>query len=333
MERVCIVGGGVIGSLYAAHIASVAEAWVLTRRPEHARALEDEGLRISGKHDFTARLRATVAAEELPEVDLVILATKATQLEEAAAALAGRMPGATVMTIQNGFGAEEIVRRHGDWQIISAVTFMSGVRRGDSHVEYELDTATWMGPYAGTATPFERVQEIERLLHESDLAAVAFPDLLPAQWSKLIFNATVNTVSALTDLGHVSLFAREEEPTDLGHLVHALVDEGKQVAAAAGVALHEDPWEMNVLAVKRGETQQSDYAHVPSMLEDVRAQRPTEVDFITGALVREAERLGVQVPLHTTMYRLVKGKEAAIPADAAEAAVAGDRQTVERSSS
>jgi 2-dehydropantoate 2-reductase len=332
MERVLVVGGGVIGSLYAAHVASVAEVWVLTRRAEHARALEDEGLRVSGKHDFTARLRATAEPEEVPDVDLAILATKATQLEEAAAALAGRMPGAIVMTIQNGLGAEEIVRQHGDWQLVSAVTFMSGVRRGDAHVEYELDTATWMGPYAGTATSFERVQEIEKLLHDSDLAAVAFPDLLPAQWSKLIFNATVNTVSALTDLGHVSLFAREEELTDLGHLVHQLVDEGKRVADAAGVTLHEDPWEMNVLAVRRGETLASDYAHVPSMLEDVRAQRPTEVDFITGALVREAERLGVPVPLHTTMYRLVKGKEAAFPANAPEAAVAGDRQT-ERSAS
>ena len=332
MERVLIVGGGVIGSLYAAHIASVAEVWVLTRRAEHARALEDEGLRISGKHDFTARLRATADVGELPEVDLAILATKATQLEEAAASIEGRVPGATVMTIQNGLGAEEIVRRHGAWQLVSAVTFMSGVRRGDAHVEYELDTATWMGPYAGTATPFERVQEIEKLLHDSDLAAVAFPDLLPAQWSKLIFNATVNTVSALTDLGHVGLFAREEELTDLGHLVHQLVDEGKRVADAAGVTLHEDPWEMNVLAVQRGETQASDYAHVPSMLEDVRAHRPTEVDFITGALVREAKRLGVPVPLHTTMYRLVKGKEAAFPANAPEAAVAGERQT-ERSAS
>jgi 2-dehydropantoate 2-reductase len=332
MERVLVVGGGVIGSLYAAHIASVAEVWVLTRRAEHARALEDEGLRISGKHDFTARLRATADPEELPDVDLAILATKATQLVEAAAALAGRAPGATVMTIQNGLGAEEIVRQHGDWQLVSAVTFMSGVRRGDAHVEYELDTATWMGPYAGTATSFERVQAIEKLLHDSHLEAVAFPDLLPAQWSKLIFNATVNTVSALTDLGHVSLFAREEELTDLGHLVHQLVDEGKRVADAAGVTLHEDPWEMNVLAVRRGETLASDYAHVPSMLEDVRAQRLTEVDFITGALVREAERLGVPVPLHTTMYRLVKGKEAAFPANAPEAAVAGDRQT-ERSTS
>ena len=145
--RVCVVGGGVIGSLYAAHLAAVAEVWVLTRRAEHARALEDEGLRVSGKHDFTASLRATADPTELPELDLAILATKATQLDAAAAGLAGRAPGATVMTIQNGLGAEEIVRRHGDWQIVSAVTFMSGDRHGDTHVEYELDTATWLGPY------------------------------------------------------------------------------------------------------------------------------------------------------------------------------------------
>jgi 2-dehydropantoate 2-reductase len=332
-ERICVVGGGVIGSLYAAHLAAVADVWVLTRRPEHAQALEDKGLRVSGKHDFTAELRATSDPAELPDVDLAILATKATQLDAAAGALSGRAPEATVMTVQNGLGAEEIVRRHGDWQIISAVTFMSGDRHADTHVEYELDTATWLGPYAGTDTPFERVQEVERLLLDGGLEAQAFPDLLPAQWSKLIFNATVNTVSALTQLGHVGLFAREEEPTDLGHLVHALMDEGVRVSEAAGVALHEDPWEMNVLAVRRGETQASDYAHVPSMLEDVRAERRTEVDFITGALVREAERLGVPVPLHTAMYRLVKGREASFPgAGQAPAAEPGQRQTVERSS-
>jgi 2-dehydropantoate 2-reductase len=211
---------------------------------------------------------------------------------------------------------------------------MSGDRRSDTHVEYELDTPTWLGPWAGTGTPFERVQEVERLLLDSGLEAQAFPDLLPAQWSKLIFNATVNTVSALTDLGHVELFAREERPTDLGHLVHELMDEGARVAEAAGVELHEDPWEMNVLAVRRGETRQSDYAHVPSMLEDVRALRPTEVDYITGALVREAERLGVPVPLHTTMYRLVKAREASFPAGGGQAPAAepGERKTVERSS-
>jgi 2-dehydropantoate 2-reductase len=281
---------------------------VLTRRPEHAAALERDGLRVTGKSDFTARVAAAVDPAGLAPADLVILATKATEVDDAAARLAGRMPDATVMTIQNGLGAEAIVGRHGDWPLISAVTFMSGYRHGDAHVEYELDTETWLGPYAA---PYERVVEVEALLRESGLRARAFPDLRPAQWSKLIFNATVNTVAAVTNLPHVAAFAAVDEPTDLGLLVRDLMDEGKRVAAAAGLELHEDPWEMNVHAVQRGETEAAagHYAHVPSMLEDVRAGRRTEVDFITGALVREAERLGVDVPLHRAMYRLVRARE------------------------
>jgi 2-dehydropantoate 2-reductase len=312
IERVVVVGGGVIGSLYAAHLARCTETWVLTRRAAHAEALASNGLRVSGKSDFTAALHATADEAALPDADLVILATKATDVDDAAARLAGRVPSATVMTIQNGLGAEEIVRAHGERPLVSAVTFMSGVRHSDAHVEYELDTETWLGPFAGTTT-YERVQGIEALLVSSGLRARAFPDLLPAQWSKLIFNATVNTVAALTDLPHVSAFARVDDPTALGLLVRDLMDEGKAVAAAAGVDLHEDPWEMNVHAVRRGETEAAAgaYAHVPSMLDDVRSRRPTEVDFITGSLVREAQLAGIPVPLHTAMYRLVKAREAA----------------------
>ncbi|HEU5212844.1 MAG TPA: 2-dehydropantoate 2-reductase [Gaiellaceae bacterium] len=308
--RVCVVGAGVIGSLYAGHLAQVAEVSVLTRRAEHAAALERDGLRISGKSDLVARVTAADDASWLPDADLVILATKATEVEAAAERLADRMRGATVMTIQNGLGAEEIVARHGEWPLVSAVTFMSGVRHEDTHVEYELDTETWMGPYRSS---FETVEGIERLLHESGLRARSFRDLRPAQWSKLIFNATVNTVAAVTNLPHVAAFAAVGADTDLGLLVRDLMDEGKRVASAAGVELHEDPWEMNVHAVQRGETEAAEghYAHVPSMLEDIRSGRRTEVDFITGSLIREADRLGLDVPLHRAMYRLVRARETA----------------------
>jgi 2-dehydropantoate 2-reductase len=300
--RVCVAGAGSIGSLFAAHLATVTDVVVLTRRSDHARDLNEQGLRVSGRHEFTARVTAVSDPRELPEVDLVIVATKATGVESAASALAGRVPSATVMTVQNGLGAEETVRSHGDWPLVSGVTFMSGTKHSDSHVEYILDTPTWIGPYGGTS--FERVQEIAQLIVDSGLKAEALPDLLPAQWSKLIFNATVNGVAALTGLPHDGHFAAEAEVGDLGHLVHGLVDEGKRVAAAAGVELHDDPWEMNVLATKRGS------AHYPSMLEDVEAHRPTEVELINGALVREAARVGVEAPLQTTVYRLVKAREA-----------------------
>jgi 2-dehydropantoate 2-reductase len=299
--RVCVVGAGAIGSLFAGHLARVCEVFVLTRRQEHADALNEQGLRVSGRHDFTARLRAVADPGGLPEFDLGIIATKATGLEPAAAALAGRFEGATMMTVQNGLGAEEVVRRHGDWSLISAVTFISGTRHGDTHVEYILDTPTWLGPYG--ETPFEQVAEATKLIVASGLHAEALPDLRPAQWSKLIFNATVNGIAALTGLPHDGHFAQREEGGDLGHLVFDLIEEGKRVAAAAGVNLRDDPWEMNVLATERGS------AHYPSMLEDVEAHRPTEIELINGALVREAEKAGVEAPLHAALYRLVKAKE------------------------
>ena len=296
-----------IGSLYAAHLARVADVSVLCRREEHARALNEQGLRVSGRHDFTAELRAATDPAALPEAELVIVATKTTELDAALSRLEGSWPEAAVMTVQNGLGAEEIARRHGAWDLVSAVTFMSGTRHADTHVEYILDTETWLGPYGDTAQ--ELVDGIAALLVESGLKARAFEDLRPAQWSKLIFNSTVNSVAALTGLPHDPHFAERERLEQLGHLVYALMEEGKRVAEAAGIELHEDPWEMNVLATQRGSR------HYPSMLEDVEAHRPTEVDQITGALVREAERLEVDVPLQTAMYQLVKAREASWASD------------------
>ena len=301
MARVCVAGAGVIGSLFAAHLARVAEVSALVRREEHAEALRTRGLRVSGRADFTAQLAAATSPDDLETPELVILACKGTDLEAVAARLAGHWPEATVMTVQNGIGADEVVARHGDWRILAAVTFMSGTRHEDTQVPYVLDTATWIGPARGTT--YADALSVAELIVSSGLKAEAFADLRPAQWSKLIFNATVNTVAALTGLPHDPHFAALDRPDDLGHLVRGLMDEGKAVAAAVGVELGEDPWEMNVLAPERGS------AHYPTMHEDVEARRRTEIDMITGALVREAQRVGVPVPLHETMERLIKAKE------------------------
>jgi 2-dehydropantoate 2-reductase len=301
MARVCVAGAGVIGSLFAGHLARVAEVSALVRREEHARALREQGLRITGRADFHVRLDAATSPDDLPEPELVIVACKGGDLDAVATRLEGRWPDATVMTVQNGIGAEEVVGRHGEWRLLSSVTFMSGTRHEDTNVEYVLDTATWIGPARGTE--YADAKRVADLIVSAGLKAEAFADVRPSQWSKLIFNATVNTVAALTGLRHDPHFAALEKPTDLGHLVRGLMDEGKAVAAAAGVELDEDPWEMNVLATRRG------HRHAPSMLEDVWAGRPTEIDMITGSLVREAHRLEVPVPLHETMQRLIKAKE------------------------
>jgi 2-dehydropantoate 2-reductase len=301
IERVCVVGAGVIGSLFAGHLGRIAEVSVLCRREEHALALNDSGLRVSGRADFTVPVTAACSAAELPVPDLVIVATKANGLEEAAASLAGHWPKAAVMTVLNGLGAEEVVAGRGEWAILSAVTFISGTKHSDTHVQYILDTETWIGPYLDA--PYELAREAGELIGRSGLAVEVLADLRPAQWSKLIFNATVNGVAALTGLPHDFHFA-EEELGELGRLVRGLMDEGKAVAAAADVELHDDPWAMNVLATQRG------HAHFPSMLEDVEAGRATEIELINGALVREARSHGVEAPLQEAVYALVRGREA-----------------------
>jgi 2-dehydropantoate 2-reductase len=307
---VCIVGAGAIGSLFAGHLGTIIKAKTLVRRPEHAAKVNAQGIRISGKSELQVPVQAATEAAALGDVNLVIIATKATAVEASARAIAGHFAGALVMTVQNGLGCEEVVARYGNWPVISAVTFMSGVRHSDVHVEYELDTETWLGPWAKGRASYDDARAIALLIQRSGLKARPFENLLPAQWSKLLFNSCVNSIGALTDLPHVQAFARREQMTDLGHLVYAMMDEGKRVATAVGTSLHEDPWEMNVAAVSHGQTGNDEYAHVFSMLEDVRACRATEIDWLTGAVVREARRVGVPVPIHETLYRLVKAREA-----------------------
>jgi len=302
MKRVCIVGCGAIGSLYAAHLARVCEVWTFVRRAEHARVLNRDGLRVSGKHEFQVSLRATSDPGELPECQLAIVATKATQVQESIKAVGARFDRGAVISAQNGLGSEEIIAEHTRGQVIRGTTFMSGTKHGDTHVQYELDTATWLGPFEPRNTPFSLIKEAADLIVASGLKAEALTDARPAQWSKLIFNSSVNGVSALTGLPHSPHFADESDSSSLGHLLHALIEEGKRVAAAVGVQLHEDPWAMNKIGAMTN--------HPPSMLYDVRNQLLTEVDFLSGAIAREAARAGVAAPLHTAVFQLLKGKEA-----------------------
>jgi 2-dehydropantoate 2-reductase len=301
MKRVCIIGCGSIGSLYAAHLARVAEVWAFVRRPEHARALNERGLQVTGTHEFHASLRASHDPAALPEFDLGIVSSKATQTAEALGPVAHLFRNGAILSSQNGLGSEEIIAEIAKTYVIRGTTFMSGTRHSDTHVQYELDTQTWMGPFEPTKTPFSLVQEAADLINRSGLKAVALEDARPAQWSKLIFNASVNSVAALTELPHSFHYAQEAEFCDLGHLLHDLIEEGKRVASGLGIALPEDPWEMNKIGA------QTD--HPPSMLYDIRHKLKTEVDFLGGAIAREAKRAGIAAPLHTALYRLIKAKE------------------------
>src|SRR5947209_12501993 len=145
IQRVCIVGVGSIGSLYAAHLAKVAEVWAFVRRAEHAEALNREGLKVSGTHEFQAKVKASNDPAKLPEFDLGIVACKATQTADAVRPVAHLFKKGAVLSSQNGLGGEEIIAELTKSRVMRGTTFMSGTRHSDTHVQYELDTATWMG--------------------------------------------------------------------------------------------------------------------------------------------------------------------------------------------
>jgi 2-dehydropantoate 2-reductase len=130
----------------------------------------------------------------------------------------------------------------------------------------------------------------------------AVADARPAQWRKVIFNAATNPIGALTGLTH----GRVCERPDLRRLVSALVDEGKAVAAAQGIELDADPEELIDHAARPDVA----YGHKASMLQDVEAHRPTEVDYLNGGIARFGRELGVPTPLNTAITALVKGLEA-----------------------
>src|SRR2546423_10385681 len=119
MTRVRIAGAETTGPLFAPPPARGADVPVLPRRDEHAKALNEHGLRVSGRAEFTAAVKAASDPAGL-DADLLILACKGSDLEPLAQRIGGQFGGATVMTVQNGLGAEEIVGAHGDSPLLSS---------------------------------------------------------------------------------------------------------------------------------------------------------------------------------------------------------------------
>jgi 2-dehydropantoate 2-reductase len=130
----------------------------------------------------------------------------------------------------------------------------------------------------------------------------AVADSRPAQWRKVIFNAATNPVGALTGLTH----GQACERPDLRALIRALVDEGKAIATAQGIVLDADPEDMIDRSSQRGAA----YHHKASMLQDVEARRPTEIDYLNGGISRFGHELGVPSPLNEAIAALIRGIEA-----------------------
>jgi 2-dehydropantoate 2-reductase len=299
--RICIVGCGAVGSLFAAHLAKAGEAevWAYDVWKEHTEAIRKNGLRLSGAAEFTAQLHATSDSKELPLCDFGIVATKAIHTRNAIAETAHAFgKNSAVCSVQNGVGNEEILAEHIHY-VIRGTTFPAGHPIAPGHIGYDIKGDTWIGPFEPTHTPMSRVEELAGLMTRSGMNTMALSDARGAQWTKLIFNASTNPVGALTQLHHGA--ATRFAPTNA--LFEDLIAEGESVARALGIELHGDPRQM----VQKGANAPGQ--HRASMLQDVLAKRQTEVDFMNGAIVNWGKQAGVPTPLNHVLWNLIKGLE------------------------
>jgi 2-dehydropantoate 2-reductase len=302
--KVCIVGCGAVGSLFAANLATLddVEVWAYDLAQDHVDAINRDGLRLTGAGEVVGRVRATSDASELPPCDFGIVATKAMHTASAIAATAHAFADGCVATVQNGIGNEEVLAQHCE-RVIRGTTFPAGKITAPGVVQWDIKGDTTIGPYEPKPAPFSEVERLADACTRGGMPTKAAPDARGPQWRKVIFNAATNPLGALTGLTH----GRVCEQPPLRRLASLLVTEGTAVASVQGIVLDSDPEELIDYAARP----EVGYNHKASMLQDVEARRQTEVDFLNGGIVEFGRTLGVPTPTHESIWALVKGVEAA----------------------
>ena len=298
--RVCVVGCGAVGSLFAAHLARLddVEVWAYDVVADHVAAINANGLRLTGRADFVAHVEARTDAGEIPPCDFGIVATKSMHTASAIEATAAIFADGAVCSVQNGVGNEEIIAERVP-RVIRGTTFPAGRIIEPGVVQMDVVGETWIGPFEDRPASMGEVERLAEAMTRGGMATKALADARGAQWTKLIFNAASNPLGALTGLTQGRLC---ELPATRS-LISGLIAEGVAVAAALGITLDSDP---EALIDHSAEVA---FDHRASMLQDAQAHRRTEVDALNGGIARFGARLGVPTPLNDTMVALIGGME------------------------
>jgi len=301
--RATIVGCGAVGSLFAANLAQLddLEVWAFDLDREHVAAINEHGLRLSGAGEVVGKVQATTDPAELPPSDFGIVATKCMHTAAAIEATARAFADGAVCSVQNGVGNEEVLAEHVE-RVIRGTTFPAGRIIGPGHVQWDVKGDTTIGPFEPSPAAMADVERLADACTRAGMPTKAVEDARGPQWRKLIFNAATNPIGALTGLTH----GRVVEDAGLRRLVSGLVDEGKAVAAMQGIELDADPEELIDHAARPDVA----YDHKASMLQDVEARRPTEIDYLNGGVSRFGREQGVPTALNDAVTALIKGLEA-----------------------
>ena len=304
--KIAVLGTGAMGSVYAGLLAGAGhEVWAIDAWAEHVAAMREKGLRVEGASgDRIARLHATTDPVEAGPCELVIVATKAMDVEaaaESAKAVVG--PDTLVLTIQNGLGSAEKTRAvlgEAAHVAIGVVGGFGASMRGPGHVHHNGWELVRLGEYEGPVTPeLEAVAEVWR---GAGFKTATYDDVHRMVWEKLICNVCFSATCGLTGLTIGGVMA---DP-DAWRVASACAAEAFAVARAKGIAVEiEEP-----VAYVRDFGSRIPNAK-PSLLLDLEAGRRCEIDAINGAIPVEAAKLGLEAPVNETVSALVRVRMAA----------------------
>ncbi|HEY7380230.1 MAG TPA: 2-dehydropantoate 2-reductase [Gaiella sp.] len=301
--RIAIVGTGSMGSVYAGLLGAAGnEVWAVDTWEEHVAAIRERGLRVEGASgDRIVRVAATTRPEEIGAVDLVVLATKATHVRDAAVAARTLLgPDTLVLTIQNGLGSAEVAAEVlGDERVAIGVAGGFGASLlGPGHVHHHGFELVTLGERHGPATA--RIERVADVWRAAGFRVETDDDVDRLVWEKLVCNVCFS--GTCTILGRTIGEVMDE--TSAWHVATGCAVEAFDVARAAGIALRFDDPVEHVTAFGRRIP-----GARPSMLLDRLAGRRGEVDAINGAIPPRAASLGLEAPVNATVTALVKALE------------------------
>jgi 2-dehydropantoate 2-reductase len=309
--RILIVGCGAIGGLFAAALAAVTKISAYDANAEHVRAINAKGLRVVGKNPRTVSIAATGDPDTLKGTafDAIIFLTKSKVTGDALAQLRPVLAGNPLLvTMQNGMGNAEILLGVPGLVVVRGVTMNAGRFIEPGCVENLIEGKTWLGPQRGNV---DDIAKLGALFNAAGMPTEIVADPMGAVWSKFVFNCVMNPLGALM-MGDNA--ARYNSP-EMRALIDDMAAECAAVVRTLGGSFAFEPMEF-VAKVRSGEFPMS--KHAGSMALDSARGGPTEIDELTGFIVREGERLKVGVLNCKTVYRLVKGLELAAQARVAK---------------
>jgi 2-dehydropantoate 2-reductase len=300
--KIAVVGAGAMGSVYAGILGDAGnEVWALDQWAEHVSAINSKGLTVEGASGRrTVRVRATTDPGEIGVCDLVVIATKARDVETAAGDARQLLgPGTVVLPIQNGLGsADRAAAVLGDEAVAIGVAGGFGASIvGPGHVHHNGWELVRIGERHGPATP--RIQRVADVWAAAGFRVQAYDDVEQLVWEKLVCNATFSGTCAILErtIGQVL-----DDPS-AWQVASACGVEAYVVARARGISLEfEDP-----VAYVRAFGEKIPGAR-PSMLLDVLAGRPCEVAVINGAIPPAARAVGLTAPANEVVTALVRAK-------------------------